>query len=440
MLHVLVVDSDTAFVKALQDQLEGAGDVRVDVAGATQGMFERLRGDGVDLVFLSSELKEAMGALEEVKRSHPDLDVVLTATNSRMEIAVRAMKLGASDYLAKPLRAEQVAMAIERARRIRRLSEENRRLREQLRERASTQQFVGHTMEMQRVHEQIARAAQTDSCVLFVGEPGTGKEQAARAVHQGGARREHLFVHVDCRGGRPEILESEIVAAFQKASGGAVFLDEVADLPLALQTPVARVIVDRVIRPSGASADIAVDARIMASSSRNVLEAVGRGSLRQDLVERLSVTTIALPALRERLDDVPLLVDAFLKRRAASGKRAPRAVSADALSTLMAYSWPGTVHELGQAVDRACELGEGDVLERRHLPPTVIQEAEARRAMGDTEVTTRSLREMESEVIQKLLTEHRGNTEIVSKLLKIDRSTLYRKIKRYGIPLDDLKE
>jgi len=437
---VLIADPDAVFIKALSSHLQGLPGVTVEGVKSLAEVEPRIASKTTDLIFLSTELKEALATVEEIKRGRPEIEVVLTAVTSRMEHAVKAMKAGASDYVQKPLRPEQVAVALERARRMRRLSDENRSLRAQLQERYATRTLIGSTPEAQRMQDQIARAAQSQTAVLFIGEPGTGKELAARTVHLESARGARPFLTIDCRGTRPELLEQEIVSTLERAQGGTVLLKEVAELPLPQQAPVARAMIERVVRPPGSVADVVVDARVMASTTLNLLELVGRGTFRQDLFERLSAQTIALPPLRERIDDIPLLADGFLKRRMSSGKRAPRNVSAEALATLLSHDWPGNVRELEQAIDRASELGESDVLERRHLPPSVIQASEARRKTGAAEVTTRSLREMESEVIEKLLSEHRGDTEVVSKLLKIDRSTLYRKIKRYQIPLDDLKE
>ncbi len=425
MLRVLLADGDAAFADALEAHLATHRDVRTSRA-RSPAEVKSLGGES-DLIFLSTDLGDAMSLLEEVKRSRPETEVVMMATSSRMESAVRAMKLGASDYLVKPLRGDQVAMAIERAARVRRLADENRRLRGPDAARGPASGLVGTAAGIRRVREQIARVASLRTPVLFVGEPGTGKALAARETHREGGGRDSQYLAVRCVEGAHAGFEAEVDEALAKGAGGSIFVEEIALASAGVQSRLARSLTTG-------------EVRLLASTSANLLEGTGRGTFRQDLLAALAPSSIALPHLRERLDDVPLLADALLKRRAAEGRRSPLSVSAEAMTTLLAYDWPGNVDELEQAIHRASELGEGDVLERRHLPPSVIQAAEARRKTSVSEVTTRSLREMESEVIEKLLAEHRGDTEIVSKLLKIDRSTLYRKIKRYQIPLDDMKE
>lgn len=410
-----MADSDGAFVRALGAHLKADPEVKAEGIGSSAALVKRVLGGEGDLVFLSSELDGSLKALEEIKRGRPEVEVVVTTARARMEAAVRIMKLGASDYLAKPLKPEQVALAITRARRVRRLEEENRRLREQLQARGEGSEIVGRTPAMSRVLEEIGRASAGEGGVLILGESGTEKERAAREIHG----RTGPFARLECPPGRE-------VDPAAEAIGGTLYLEDVAELPLTVQ--------DRLLGASGTAR-----VRLIAGSSRNLLEMVGRGTFRREFLERLSAFTLTLPPLRERLDDLPLLAEAFLRRRSGGGKKGPRGIAADALATLLAYSWPGNVQELEQALERACDLGEGDVVERRHLPLAVIQGAEERRKIGDVEIATRSLREMESEVIHKLLEEHRGNTEVVSNLLKIDRSTLYRKIKRYGIDLDQLK-
>ncbi len=422
---MLLADADATFADALEAHLSSHRDVRTSRA-RTPAEVKSL-GAEADLIFLSADLGDAMLLLEEVKRSRPETEVVMLASASKMESAVRSMKLGASDYLVKPLRGDQVAMAIERAARVRRLAEENRRLRGSGGDRGPVSGLVGTTAGIRRVREQIARAATLRTPVLFVGEPGTGKALAARETHQESGVADRPFVAVRCVEGALAGLEVEVEEALAKGAGGSIFVEEIALASAGVQALLARNLATGAVR-------------LLASTSLNLLEGAGRGTFRQDLLAALAPTSIALPHLRERMDDIPLLADAFLKRRAAEGRRSPRSVSDEAMTTLLAHDWPGNVDELEQAIYRASELGEGDVLERRHLPPSVIQAAEARRKTRASEVTTRSLREMESEVIEKLLAEHRGDTEIVSKLLKIDRSTLYRKIKRYQIPLDDMKE
>jgi len=423
MLTVIVADADASFAEALRSHLAGQAGLRVQVVAKPAEAMKRARTGDVDLLFLAAEGEGAFDVLGELKRLRSETHVVLTATASRIEDAVRAMKLGAADYLVKPLKPEQVAVTVERVRQARAAAGQAPA--------PARTRLVGMTPGMVRLNEQIERAS-PDLPVLLVGAPGTEKEPAARTLHKSGP-----FVTVDGRAGREADFESRFAASLRSADGGTIFVDDVGELPPTSQGTLARAIVERVVRAG--STEEGVRVRVIAGTSANLLESVGRGLFRSDLLERLAAQTLAIPPLRERMDDVALLVDAQLRRRAAEGRRTPRSLSAEALATLMGHDWPGNVAELAQAVERACELGEGDLLERRHLPPSVVLAAEARRGTGASNVTTRSLREMESEVIRKLLTEHRGDTEVVSNLLQIDRSTLYRKIKRYDIDLDGFK-
>jgi two-component system response regulator HydG len=404
---------------ALRRTVESLPDVTVEALAPREAAGRAKRGE-VDVLFLDADAGDAFAMLEECKKARPELEVVLVSATAKMETAVKAMRMGAGDYLARPVKADQAALAVDRARRMRRLLEENRRLREQLRDRGAAREIVGMTAGMERLRQQAERAREGGGGVLIVGEPGTEREAVARAMHRDGP-----FIKVDVEALGPGAVTEELVgrgAALSRAAGGTLFVDEVGLVPIDAQEALAR--------PAGA--------RVIAATGRNLLESVGRGLFRGDLLGALAGTTLAIPPLRERIDDLPLLVDAILRRRAAEGRKAAKAPTSEAMDTLRAHAWPGNVKELEQAVERACELGGGEWMERQNLPPSVIQGAEAARKTGSAEIT-RSLKEMESQVIHTLLSEHRGDTEAVARILKIDRSTLYRKIKRYGIDLGEMK-
>ncbi len=408
-----ILDADAAFRKALCLTLEQLGRVGVEVV--EPGTLAARRAE-LDVLFLDSEMSDAMLLVEECKRAHPELEIVLVTASPKMELAVKAMRVGASDYLTKPVASDRAAAAVDRARRVRRLFEENRRLKEQLRGSSGT--IVGSTPAMRRLSA-LVEGARGAKAALVIGELGTERETIARALHGDGP-----FVKVDAAALGPEATGAELGErgrAVEKAEGGTLFVDEIALVPPAEQARLAS---------SGA--------RLIGATSRDLLEALGRGEFRMDLLRLLAATTLAIPPLRERKDDLPLLIDAILRRRTTEGKRAATSIATDAMETMQAYDWPQNVRELESAIERACELGGGDWVERRHLPPAVIQGAEAKQKTGSAEIT-KSLKEMESEIIRELLAEHKGDTDAVSRILKIDRSTLYRKIKRYGIDLGDLK-
>lgn len=444
-IRVLVVDGDIAYRDALLAHLRTIHDVQGRGAIADEAMAAARAGE-VDVVFLEAAGRpgEGLELLQRLKRTRHELEVVVVTATARMDEAVKAMKAGAGDYLTKPIKPEQVAVAIDRARRVVMLQEENRRLREQLERREEGHGLVGTTPGIRRLGELIDRARGSQSGALIVGEPGTERSAAARALHAASPRSSGPFVEVDAarEDASIDLLGSAappLAGAVERAGGGTLHVVDAHLLVLPTQDVLARLARERVVSSPSAGRDVAADVRLVVSTSANLLEAVGRGTFRRELLDAVSSIALALPPLRERLDDLPLHVDAILKRRSAAGRRSARGITPEALSTLLAHEWPGNVAELERAVERACELGDGEFVERRHLPPSVLQSAEARKRSGSAEIGTQSLKQMESEVITRLLADHGGDTDAVSRILKIDRSTLYRKIKRYGIDLRDLK-
>jgi DNA-binding NtrC family response regulator len=442
-LSVLIVDDDPAIRRIFTEVVALREAVEVREAASADEALQRLRGGAFDLLFVDVMMPRVggMDLLERLKREHPSLEIVMVTAYATIESAVQAMKLGAADYLAKPFKLDQVAVILERARRMRSLRLENERLRRQLQERYRAASLVGLTPPMQRCNELIDRVRREDCNVLVLGESGTGKDLIARAIHFDGPRRHRLFVPIDCAAVHASLLESELfghekgsftgaharkAGLFEIASGGTAFLDEIGELPLEFQASLLRVLEEKKIRPVGATAYKDVDVRIVAATNRPLEEMVVAGQFRRDLYYRLNVVSIQVPSLRERKDDIPLLVQHFLERHASRGVKG---ISREALHLLQRYDWPGNVRELEHAIERAATLLRGDRIEADDLAPSLRQAVERKSAAAG-----QSIEEMEIDAIRRLLREHAGDTAAVAGVLGIDRSTLYRKMKRHGIP------
>jgi DNA-binding NtrC family response regulator len=435
-LSLLVVDDDPAHRRIFTDLVAAREEVEV---------FE-----AADVAFVDVMMPRVggMDLLERLRKERPGMEVVMVTAYGTIEGAVQAMKLGASDYLPKPFKLDQVSLILERLRKVHRLRSENERLRLELQDRYSARNLIGLTPAMERCNELIDRVRREDCTVLILGESGTGKELIARAIHYDGPRRDRLFVPIDCAAIQPALLESELfghekgaftgaharkTGLFEIAHGGTVFLDEVGEIPLELQAALLRVLQERKIRPVGATEYRDVDVRIVAATNRPLERLVAEGKFRQDLYYRLNVVAIRVPPLRERKDDIPLLVEHFIRRYEARGARKVSGISREALHLMQRYDWPGNVRELEHAVERACTLGKTERIEVEDLPPSLLESV--RTKSEPTSGAGQSIEEMEIAAIRRLLAECEGDTARVARILKIDRSTLYRKIKRYGLPL-----
>lgn len=450
-LSLLVVDDDPAHRRIFTELVAAREDVVVYEAGDAEEALRLLRTRLFDVAFVDVMMPQVggMDLLGRLKKDYPAMEVVMVTAYGTIEGAVQAMKMGAADYLPKPFKLDQVSLILERLRKVHRLRSENERLRQELQERYTARNLIGLTPAMERCNELIDRVRREDCTVLILGESGTGKELIARAIHYDGPRRDRLFVPIDCAAIAPGLLESELfghekgaftgaharkTGLFEIAHGGTVFLDEVGELPSEVQAALLRVLQERKIRPVGSTAYRDVDVRIVAATNRSLERLVAEGKFRQDLYYRLNVVAIRVPPLRERKDDIPLLVEHFIRRYEARGARKVSGISREALHLMQRYDWPGNVRELEHAVERACTLGKTDRIEVEDLPPSLL---EAVRAKSDPApgFVEQSIEEMEISAIRRLLAEYEGDTARVARTLKIDRSTLYRKIKRYGLAL-----
>jgi two-component system response regulator PilR (NtrC family) len=385
--RVLVADDERSMRELLSIMLKQEGH-QVSLAEGGAQAIEALKRDAFDLVITDLRMREVDGlaVLRAAKVHSPQTVVLVITAFASTETAVEAMKLGAYDYITKPFKMDEIKLTIANALERKRLQDENQALKRQLRRERGLDNFIGHSRQMLEIFETIRKTADSVSTVLVTGESGTGKELVARAIHEESPRRSGPFVSVNCAAIPETLMESELfghvkgaftgaiastLGLFSAASGGTLFLDEVTEVPPAVQVKLLRAIQEREIRRVGDTKDVRVDVRLIAASNRDVAKAVQEGVLREDLFYRLNVIPIHLVPLRERREDIPLLVAHFLKKMSAELGRTVRGVTPEALAILESYRWPGNIRELENVIERALVLGSGDMLDVDALPPNL---------------------------------------------------------------------
>jgi len=442
-ITALVVD-DEEEARSLCAEMAAQAGLRVRTAATTEQALEILEQVPVDLVATDLRVPELGGLdlIRSIRAQYPQVVVLVLTQYGTIESAVEATRLGAADYVTKPYHTDELRAKLDRLVRALRLERENRLLREELRSRPGFGQLVGVSAKMQRVYQLIEKVALHTCSVLILGESGTGKELVARSVHFASPRRERPFVPVDCSALVPTLIESELFGyvkgaytgatqsrrgLLETAAGGTLFLDEIGDLPVDLQAKLLRALQEREIKPVGSNERVPIDVRAIAATHRDLEEAIQKGQFRQDLYFRLNVVQIKLPPLRERKNDIPMLVNSFLDKFS-SPERPVGSVSEDAMARLMAYDWPGNVRELENAVERAVALGSGPAVTLSDLP-TNLQHGLFERRMGMDELVP--LEELERRAIFRALRETAGDKLAAARLLGIGKTTLYRKLKEY---------
>ncbi len=450
--RVLVVDDERSMRELLAIMLRQAGH-DVTVADGGEAAIKALKSDTFDLVITDLRMREVNGlaVLRAAKEQSPQTVVLVITAFASTETAVEAMKLGAYDYLTKPFKVDEIKLTIANALERKRLQDENQALKRQLRRERGFENFIGKSPQMLDIFETIRKAADSVSTVLITGESGTGKELVAHAIHEESPRRNGAFVSVNC-GAVPEtLMESELfghvkgaftgavantVGLFSAAAGGTLFLDEVTEVPSSVQVKLLRAIQEREIRRVGDTRDIKVDVRLIAASNRDVAKAVADGVLREDLFYRLNVIPIHLPPLRERREDIPLLVAHFIRRLSAELGRPVRGVTPEALAILETYRWPGNVRELENVIERALVLGSGDKLDAPGLPPDLRRPRDVQDVpVGipeeglDLEAT---LSQIEHRYIQMALARTGGVQTRAAELLRVSLRQIRYKLQKYA--------
>ena len=401
-----------------------------------------------DLILADLKMPNMSGLefLEQVKKLAPRTEIAIMTGHGSIETAVRAMRMGAYDFITKPFRIDELKLLLQRMEEKAQLVAENQFLRDRVNADMEMNGIIGSSAKIQDVLRMVARLKDTRTPVLITGESGTGKELVARAIHYRGTLAKHPFVAVDCGSLVSTLIESELFGyekgaftganrskegLFESANGGTIFLDEIGELPLEMQAKLLRVLQEKEVRPVGSSKSVKVDVRVIAATNRDLEASYRDGTFRKDLFFRLNVVTLHLPSLRERKSDIPTLILWFLD------KYAPQQlyeISTEAMKCLLQYEWPGNIRELENCVERAVALGTDNVLDVNDLPPAIGEFAPDTVALQDgAGLSATHLDELEKATILRVFEQVNGDKSLAGKMLGISRATLYRKLKRYQI-------
>ncbi len=450
MHNILIVDDEPGIRQSLTGVLEDEGYKTVAVESA-EACLEVVRQQPFDVVLLDVWLPgmDGLEALEKIKDSEDGPEVIMISGHGTIETAVRATKLGAFDFLEKPLSLEKTLILLKNAIDARRLRGENRELKKQLQAKGV---IVGDSVPMKALRQQIALMAPTNGRVLIYGESGTGKELVALAMHARSLRKEAMFVEVNCAAIPEDLIESELfghrkgsfagaehdkVGKFQKADGGTLFLDEVGDMSLKTQSKVLRTLDEQRFTPVGGDEPATVDTRVIAATNKDLEEEISRGNFREDLFYRLNVIPFHVPPLREHNEDIPVLARHFLKEFSATYSRRTKELTDEAIDVLMRYPWPGNVRELRNVIERMVIMNPTVAkLERKHLPPLVYRNG-SRKSIGEFSTLHQARAAYERDYILKKLDENHGNISRTAEVLGLERSHLYRKMKALGIAVKE---
>jgi DNA-binding NtrC family response regulator len=445
--RLLIVEDESAMCELLMSVFSEKGYV-VESCQNGEEALGRLEEQDYALVVTDIKLPGMSGLelLARIRVDWPDVAVIIMTAFSSISSAVEAMKLGAEDYIGKPFQLDELAITVEKALERRSLRREVRELRAEVRERYNFSNIVGRSKPMQQLFDIIKRiAARRDASALIIGSTGTGKELVARAIHYNSDRRNAPFVPINCSAIPETLLESELFGhqkgAFtgahetrrglmEEANGGTVFLDEINSLSQNLQVKLLRVLQERVVRRVGGRENIPIDIRLVSASSQELEESVKRGEFRQDLFYRLNVVPVRLPDLKDRREDIPLLVHHFLQKLAHEQGDAPRRFSNDAMRILMTHDWPGNVRELENAVEHALTMGRGEILTPEDLPASVT--TSERDVVEEAVIDNLPLDEVERRYILRVMEKMDGHQIRAAHALGIDRRTLYRRLRQYG--------
>ena len=453
MPHILIVDDETPILKTVTDVLRDEG---YDTSTASSGAeaLKALDGAGFDLALVDVWMPgmDGLEALGKMKERHPDLPVVIMSGHGNIDTAVKAVRLGAYDFIEKPLSLDKLSLTVKNALEKGRLERENRDLKEKFEGR---HEIIGESPKILALKEEIRRAGPTNGRVLIFGENGTGKELVARAIHRLSLRATGPFITVNCAAIPEELIESEMFGhekgsftgataqrkgKFELATGGTLFLDEVADMSLFTQAKVLRSLQEQEVQRVGGSGTIKIDVRVIAASNKKLEDEIKAGRFRDDLYYRLNVIPFNVPPLRERIEDIPLLVDHFIREIAAEYGDRPKTVSPAAMRLFVSYPWPGNIREMKNIIERLVIMTPGETIEAANVPPP-ISEAVASERFGPEIPADASLKEaraaFERDFITRKLRENDWNISKTSDVLKIERSNLHRKITALGIVIPD---
>jgi len=447
---ILAIDDDDSLRRVVEYNLAEEG-YRVITAADGRSGLEAYQRQPVDVVLTDIRMPgmEGIELLARLKAMQPELPVIMLTAFGTIDSAVEAMRLGAFDYLTKPFSRDQLRASVRKALEVAELRSENRQLREVVSERFSFANMIAGSRAMRAVSDTASRVAQTDTTVLLTGESGTGKELLARAIHFNSGRARGAFVTVNCAAIPEQLLESELFGhrrgsftgavadkrgKFEMANGGTVFLDEIGELAPLLQVKLLRVLQEREIDKVGETRPIKIDVRVLAATNRDLEKMIAGATFREDLYYRLAVVSIRMPPLRERVDDIPLLVDGFLEKHAQRLGHARPAIQKDVYSAFNLYSWPGNIRELENVVERALVLDKDGVIGLDDLPDRLRTPAQrignVRIELPDEGI---SLEKVERELILTALAKHDWNQTRAAAYLDVTRSTLLYRMQKYAL-------
>lgn len=447
---ILIVDDEKIALKNLEHVMRKEG-YQVTATQSGQNALKHLEEQYFDVILtdLRMEKVDGMQILKKCRELHPDAEVIMITGYATLESAVNAMKQGAFYYIAKPFKLDEVRKVVKEAVEKVRLKKENARLREQIEKYQGRVRIITQDNNMQRLLDTAKQIAPTDCNVLISGESGTGKELFARYIHFNSKRSEGPFFAINCGAFTEELLSNELFGhekgAFTGAigmkkgliettSGGTLFLDEITEMAPSMQVKLLRMIQEREVLRIGATAPVKVDVRFIAATNRDIQDAIKTQQFRQDLYFRLNVVSIHIPPLSERKDDIPLLSYYFLKKYTALMKKNITEISQDVIAILMNYDFPGNVRELENIIERGVALSNGNTIETGHLPDD-LRELSIR-TFRKKEGKIPSLEEQETAYIKWVLNEAGGNKTLAAQILGIDRVSLWRKLKKYGLEND----
>ena len=445
--HILVIDDEESIRDSMSLVLRKEGYLVSSAASGQEGL-NVFGSEAFHVVFVDLKLPGMTGlqVLSRIKEADPETPVIIITGYASIESAVEAMKRGAFDYMTKPFPPEEVRVITRKALESRRLLLENMSLRRELEAKTEFELVVGTSRAIGQVLDVVRRVSPTESTILITGESGTGKELIAREIHRHSLRRNASFVVVDCGALVETLFESELFGhvkgsftgahetkhgRFEVADGGTIFFDEISNIGQNMQAKLLRAIQEREINRIGSSKAIKVDVRILAATNEDLADGVRKGKFREDLFYRLSVVPIRLPPLRERKEDIPLLVEHFLQKYNKRTKRNITGISSSALKALKEYDWPGNIRELENTIERAVVLSRGDGIELEDLMYHGISGRAT--ALGSAPGKLQTLESVEKDYIRAVLRAHHGNRTQTAEVLGIDRKTLWARIKKYGI-------
>jgi DNA-binding NtrC family response regulator len=444
---ILIIDDDTSLRRVLEYNLQEEGYEVQAASSGEEGLY--LFGQSQpNLVITDMKMSgmDGLMVLKSIKERSPETLVIIITAFGTVDVAVEAMKAGAYDYITKPFNRDELKFTVRKALQFSGLTEENKRLKSELSDKADFRTIVGSSKEMEKVFDVIRKVADTEAAILITGESGTGKELIARSIHANSSRRDAPFVAINCAAIPRDLLESELfghvkgaftgavkdkIGKFQVAEGGTLFLDEVGELPLELQPKLLRALQEKEVEPVGGTKVQKLDVRVVSATNLNVDKALADGAFREDLYYRLSVIPIHLPPLRERRNDIPLLIRYFC------GKHGSEKISfdKDALHTMVMYPWPGNVRELENTVERLIIMRNSDVIGIDELPEKLLGNGASGSAIIKLPDDGYPLEQLEREVVVMALERNGWNQTAAARFLRIPRHTLIYRLEKYGISL-----